>query len=279
NATGPPASAPRRPCRARAPRSASAPTATPSSTCWRKRAPWSSTSGCAPAPAATGRPTPCCAPPPPTVTPPSAGTGPAPSPPARPLTSPRSPWTRSGRQDHRPAWAPRRPSSPPPRPTCATRSSRAGTSCATARTPSSPTCRGRWRTPSGPCTPDDRPRTPRRATYEDTMSSTAITGIATLVTNDPALGRGDSPLGLIRDAAVVIEGDRVVWTGASGDTPATDHRVDAGGRAVLPGFVDSHSHLVFAGDRTEEFNARMSGRPYSAGGIRTTVAATRAADD
>ncbi|MBM7088577.1 imidazolonepropionase [Streptomyces sp. S12] len=111
------------------------------------------------------------------------------------------------------------------------------------------------------------------------MSSTAITGIATLVTNDPSLGQEDSPLGLIRDAAVVIEGDRVVWTGASGDTPATDHRVDAGGRAVLPGFVDSHSHLVFAGDRTEEFNARMSGRPYSAGGIRTTVAATRAADD
>ncbi|MBK3631100.1 amidohydrolase family protein, partial [Streptomyces sp. MBT49] len=55
--------------------------------------------------------------------------------------------------------------------------------------------------------------------------------------------------------------------------------VDAGGRAVLPGFVDSHSHLVFAGDRTEEFNARMSGRGYTAGGIRTTVAATRAATD
>lgn len=70
-----------------------------------------------------------------------------------------------------------------------------------------------------------------------------------------------------------------MWTGASRKAPATDNRVDAGGRAVLPGFVDSHSHLVFAGDRTEEFNARMSGRPYSAGGIRTTVAATRAADD
>ncbi|MFJ9664629.1 imidazolonepropionase [Streptomyces sp. NPDC101219] len=111
------------------------------------------------------------------------------------------------------------------------------------------------------------------------MSSTAITDIATLVTNDPSLARGDSPLGLIRDAAVVIEDDRVVWTGASSKAPATDNRVDAGGRAVLPGFVDSHSHLLFAGDRTEEFNARMSGRPYSAGGIRTTVAATRAADD
>ncbi|WP_309061664.1 imidazolonepropionase [Streptomyces sp.] len=109
-------------------------------------------------------------------------------------------------------------------------------------------------------------------------SSTAITNIAALVTNDPSLG-DLSPLGLVRDAAVVIEGDRVVWTGASSKAPATDNRVDAEGRAVLPGFVDSHSHLVFAGDRTEEFNARMSGRPYGAGGIRTTVAATRAATD
>ncbi|RMI91001.1 imidazolonepropionase [Streptomyces sp. ZS0098] len=110
------------------------------------------------------------------------------------------------------------------------------------------------------------------------MSATVITNIATLVTNDPSL-RDSDPLGLVRDAAVVIEGDRVVWTGESSKAPATDNRVDAGGRAVLPGFVDSHSHLVFAGDRTEEFNARMSGRPYSAGGIRTTVAATRAAGD
>lgn len=109
-------------------------------------------------------------------------------------------------------------------------------------------------------------------------SSTVITNIATLVTNDPSR-HGDSPLGLVRDAAVVIEGDRIAWTGASSKAPATDKRVDAGGRAVLPGFVDSHSHLLFAGDRTEEFNARMSGRPYSAGGIRTTVAATRAATD
>ncbi|MGB9996942.1 imidazolonepropionase [Streptomyces pseudogriseolus] len=110
------------------------------------------------------------------------------------------------------------------------------------------------------------------------MSATVITNIATLVTNDPSL-RDSDPLGLVRDAAVVIEGDRVVWTGGSSKAPATDNRVDAGGRAVLPGFVDSHSHLVFAGDRTEEFNARMSGRPYSAGGIRTTVAATRAASE
>ncbi|MGW7691529.1 imidazolonepropionase [Streptomyces asiaticus] len=107
--------------------------------------------------------------------------------------------------------------------------------------------------------------------------TTAITDIATLVTNDPSLGEG--PLGLIRDAAVVIDGDRIAWVGESSKAPATDNRVDAGGRAAIPGFVDSHSHLVFAGDRTEEFNARMSGRPYSAGGIRTTVAATRAASN
>jgi imidazolonepropionase len=106
--------------------------------------------------------------------------------------------------------------------------------------------------------------------------STVITNIASLVTNDPSLG---SPIGLVQDAAVVIDGDRVVWTGESSKAPATDNRVDAEGRAVIPGFVDSHSHLLFAGDRTQEFNARMSGRPYSAGGIRTTVAATRAATD
>jgi len=106
------------------------------------------------------------------------------------------------------------------------------------------------------------------------MSSTVISDIATLVTNDPSLD--GSPLGLVRNAAVVIEGDRVVWTGESSKAPATDNRVDAGGRTVLPGFVDSHSHLVFAGDRTEEFNARMSGRAYSAGGIRTTVASSSA---
>ncbi|WP_326843029.1 imidazolonepropionase [Streptomyces sp. NBC_01558] len=109
-------------------------------------------------------------------------------------------------------------------------------------------------------------------------STTVITNIASLVTNDPSQGDG-SPLGLIQDAAVVIEGDRVVWTGEAGEAPAADHRFDAEGRALIPGFVDSHSHLVFAGDRTQEFNARMSGRAYSAGGIRTTVAATRAASD
>ncbi|MFJ3947804.1 imidazolonepropionase [Streptomyces griseoaurantiacus] len=109
-------------------------------------------------------------------------------------------------------------------------------------------------------------------------SSTVITNIATLITNDPSLSDTD-PLGTVRNAAVVLEGDRVAWTGEASKAPTTDNRVDAGGRAVIPGFVDSHSHLVFAGDRTEEFHACMSGRPYGAGGIRTTVAATRAATD
>ncbi|WP_405820415.1 imidazolonepropionase [Streptomyces sp. NBC_00838] len=122
-------------------------------------------------------------------------------------------------------------------------------------------------------TPTDAPTTtPANA------PTTAVTNIAALVTNDPSLGDG-SPIGLIQDAAVVIGGDRVIWVGESSKAPATDNAVDAGGRAAVPGFVDSHSHLVFAGDRTQEFNARMSGRPYSAGGIRTTVAATRAATD
>ncbi|MET7615798.1 imidazolonepropionase [Streptomyces sp. NPDC005408] len=110
------------------------------------------------------------------------------------------------------------------------------------------------------------------------MTTTAITNIGSLVTNDPALGDG-TPLGLVPDAAVVVDGDRIAWVGPTADAPAADQAVDAGGRAVIPGFVDSHSHLVFAGDRTQEFNARMSGRAYSAGGIRTTVAATRAASD
>jgi len=108
-------------------------------------------------------------------------------------------------------------------------------------------------------------------------AATLVTGIGQLVTNDPERGAG--PLGLLRDAAVVLEGDRVAWVGPAATAPPADARFDAEGRAGLPGFVDSHAHLVFAGDRTEEFAARMSGRPYRAGGIRTTVAATRAASD
>ncbi|MDQ0942949.1 imidazolonepropionase [Streptomyces sp. V1I1] len=110
------------------------------------------------------------------------------------------------------------------------------------------------------------------------MTTTVITNIGSLVTNNPALGDG-TPIGLLQNAAVVIDGDRIAWTGPAASAPDADEAYDAGGRAAIPGFVDSHSHLVFAGDRTQEFNARMSGRAYSAGGIRTTVAATRAATD
>jgi imidazolonepropionase len=90
---------------------------------------------------------------------------------------------------------------------------------------------------------------------------------------------GEGRLGVHRDVAVACEDGLVAWIGPSAAAPACDERVDAAGSAVVPGFVDSHSHLVFAGDRVEEFSARMAGRPYAAGGIRTTVAATRAATD
>ena len=108
------------------------------------------------------------------------------------------------------------------------------------------------------------------------MTSLLLTGIGSLVTNDPAHG---GLLGELRDAAIVIEGSRFAWVGSRREAPAADGSLDLGDRAVIPGFVDSHSHLVFAGDRAEEFAARMTGEPYSAGGIRTTVAATREASD
>ncbi len=105
--------------------------------------------------------------------------------------------------------------------------------------------------------------------------SLVIDNIGLLVTCDPELGEG--PLGLVRDAAVVIEGDRVTAIERAG--AAADDRLDAGGRCVIPGFVDSHTHLVFAGDRADEFAARMAGRPYAASGIRVTTEATRAASE
>ncbi|MFI6046827.1 imidazolonepropionase [Nocardia sp. NPDC051321] len=101
--------------------------------------------------------------------------------------------------------------------------------------------------------------------------STLITGIGELTTNTE-----DGPA---RNAAVILDGERFAWIGPASAAPAADERVDLGGRAALPGWVDSHTHLVFAGDRTAEFEARMAGRPYRAGGIATTVAATRAASD
>ncbi|PWW64641.1 imidazolonepropionase [Actinokineospora spheciospongiae] len=102
--------------------------------------------------------------------------------------------------------------------------------------------------------------------------STLITGIAELRTQD-------DDLATLHGAALVVDGDRVAWVGSAARAPAADSRVDVGGRAVLPGWVDSHTHLLFAGDRTAEFAARMAGEPYTAGGIATTVAATRAATD
>ena len=108
------------------------------------------------------------------------------------------------------------------------------------------------------------------------MSSTVITGIGELVTCD---GSGPDLLGVRSDAALVVEDDLIVWIGPATDAPAADSMINVDGRAVIPGFVDSHSHLIFAGDRAAEFSARMTGQPYDGGGIGVTVAATRAATD
>lgn len=113
------------------------------------------------------------------------------------------------------------------------------------------------------------------------MSALLLTGIGELTTNVDVPG---DACGTVIDAAVLVEDGRVAWAGPAAD--AAQHaeesgvvRVDVGGRAVIPGFVDSHTHLVFGGDRAEEFEARMTGTPYAAGGIRRTVAATREATD
>ena len=108
------------------------------------------------------------------------------------------------------------------------------------------------------------------------MRSTLITGIGELVTCD---GTGPDLLGIQTNAAVVVEDERIVWIGAATSAPAADTAIDVAGRSIIPGFVDSHSHLVFAGDRGPEFAARMTGQPYDGGGIGVTVAATRAASN
>lgn len=105
------------------------------------------------------------------------------------------------------------------------------------------------------------------------MPSELITGIGELTTNDESVGER------VHDAAVVIEDQRIAWVGAAATAPAADTVFDVGGRALLPGWVDAHTHLVFAGDRTAEFESRMAGQAYRAGGINATVAATRGASD
>ena len=109
--------------------------------------------------------------------------------------------------------------------------------------------------------------------------STLITNIGELVTNAPQQADGAGPFAALENAALVMEAGLVAWTGPASRAPAADQIVDARGRAVLPGFVDSHAHLVFAGERGAEFAARMAGTPYQAGGIASTVAATRRASD
>jgi len=108
------------------------------------------------------------------------------------------------------------------------------------------------------------------------VTSILITGIGELVTCDST---GEDQLGIRSGTALVAADDLIAWLGPAAQAPAADRRIDVGGRALIPGFVDSHSHLVFAGDRGQEFAARMAGRPYDGGGIGTTVAATRDTDD
>ena len=103
------------------------------------------------------------------------------------------------------------------------------------------------------------------------MSSIIISNIGQLITNS------DQNLGIINDAALVIENDKVQWVGENKLAPAADKLIDADGGVVTPGFVDSHTHAVFAGDRSKDYVARMAGVKYATGGIKTTVAATRSA--
>ncbi len=109
--------------------------------------------------------------------------------------------------------------------------------------------------------------------------SITLTNIGQLVTNDP---ERDGLLGIVEDAAVAIEDGRITWVGDAADVPEAAITQDCDGQAVLPGFVDPHTHLVFAGDRAGEFARRLRGESYeqimaAGGGIQSTVQATRAA--
>jgi imidazolonepropionase len=110
------------------------------------------------------------------------------------------------------------------------------------------------------------------------VTTRVICNVGELTTNDPTVG-DESGLGRFHDAAFVVDDEQVLWVGRSGEAPDADEMIDVGGAAVIPGFVDSHTHLVFAGERSDEFEARMAGRRYDGGGIARTVAATRAASD
>lgn len=104
------------------------------------------------------------------------------------------------------------------------------------------------------------------------MSNLTVRGIGRLLTMaGPALA----------DAAVVVRDGRVAWTGPAHRLPADapERELDAEGACVVPGFVDAHTHLVFAGVRRDELVARLAGEQYDGGGIRVTVEATRAASD
>ncbi len=115
------------------------------------------------------------------------------------------------------------------------------------------------------------------------MTDLVLTGIGQLVTNDP---QRDGLLGLVDEAAVAIKAGRVAWVGPERellrelrDLP----ELDCAGRSVLPGFVDAHTHLAFAGNRAEEFARRLRGETYeeilaAGGGIHATVEATRSTD-